>query len=73
MWQKQFWNIFDVSFIFIAKFNTYFTCLLETELLEDILIPKINILMLLCVSSGSSEYFVTVVPAKPLNHIGGSV
>lgn len=75
MWQKQFWNIFDVSFIFIAKSNTYFMCLLEIELLEEILklILKINILMLLCGSSGNSEYFVAVVPAKPLNHSKESV
>lgn len=57
MCQKQFWNIFVVSFFCVAKSNNYFTCLLEIELLEEILelIPKIDILMLLCGSSGNSE------------------
>lgn len=58
MWQKQFWNIFDISFICIAKSNSYFTCLLEIELLEEILdlIPKMHILILVYGSSGNSEY-----------------
>jgi len=43
--KKQLWNVFDVLFFFIAKANNYFTLLLETELLEEMLqlIPAVNV------------------------------